>query len=237
MTPDAGDQRWPAPGEPAIEVFRGGTARALAVLWWAVSAFVLVDIAVRSHDRVSLVVAFTVLASDLAFYAGAWRPAVRLHRRHVVVAGAVRDVAVRLAAVTGAEARGALRIRIGPRTLTTAIVTASARETTRAAAAARQVSAPAFGGGLPSRGPRGRGGRVTPAGLRRMNPQTLDATAGTTQATYCARRIVEEADRARGGSPGVEVVGSARPSAARWVWWPAAVTAALVLAAVITGMA
>jgi len=236
--PDAADGgtatpagHWPGPGEPAIEVFRPGTARMLALLWWALSAFVLLDIALRGRERVDAIVALSVLASDVALYAAAWRPAVRLHRGHVVIAGTVRDVAVRLAAVTGADARGALRIRIGPRTVTTAIVTSSARESRRASVAARQAAAPGFGASLPSRGPRGRRSPPPAAGVRRMNSQTLDATTGATHAGYCAGRIREEAERARTGA-----VGWAGPSIVqRWVWVPPAVAAALVSAAVVIG--
>lgn len=209
----------PGPGDRVVEVFRSGAPRPLAVVWWAVSVVALTDIALHGRDRESLTVALALVATDLALYAGAWRPAVLLHAGHVVVVGALRDRSVRLAAVTGAETRGALKVHVGDRTVTTATVTASARESSRAALRVRQ--------------PPGRGREAVPApGQRRMDQQTIDAAAGATQAGYAASRIREHAERARrdgvdpGPPPGIST---------RWVWWPAALTALFAIAAVVVG--
>lgn len=222
---------WPAEGERTVEVFRSGGPRVLAVVWWAVSAVALTDIAVHGRDRQSLVVALAVLATDAAMYLGAWRPGVRLHSHHLLLVGAFRDFAVRLGAVTGADTRGALRVRVGDRVLTTATVTASARQSSKAAVQARQMSAAQFGGG----GPRGRGARRGPVvgpAHRRMDPQTLDAAVGATQAGYAASRIREEAERVRRAG---EQPDPGRAVVTRWVWWPAALTAVLTVAAVVAG--
>lgn len=219
----------PARGERAVEVFRSGGPRALAVVWWALSGFALVDIAVRGRDRESLVVALAILASDATVYLGAWRPGVRLHSRHLVVVGAFRDTVVRLGAITGADTRGALRIRVGSRVLTTATVTASARQSSRAAVQARQMSAAQFGGGS-ARGRGGRRGTLGDPERQRMDPQTLDAAVGATQAGYAASRIREEAERVRRAGevpdPGPGVV-------TRWVWWPAVLALAPTVAAIV----
>lgn len=209
----------PGPGDRVVEVFRSGVPRLLAGVWWVVSAVALVDIALHGRDRESLTVALTIVASDLAFYAGAWRPAVLLHARHVVIVGAVRDRSVKLAAVTGAETRGALKVHVGDRTVTTATVTASARESSRAALGVRQPPV---------------GGRAAEpsSGQRRMDQGTIDAAAGATQAGYAASRIREHAERARrdgvdpGPPPGI---------ATRWVWWPVALTVLFAVAAVVVG--
>lgn len=209
----------PGPDDRVVEVFRAGAPRLLAIVWWAVSVAALADIALHGRDRASLTVALALVATDLALYAGAWRPAVRLYPRHVVVVGAARDRSVRLSAVTGAGTRGALRLHVGERTVTTATVTASARESSRAALGVRQ--------------PPGRGRDAVPSpGQRRMDQQTVDAAAGATQAGYAASRIREHAERARrdgddpGPPPGI---------ATHWVWWPAVLTASFAVTAVIVG--
>ena len=231
MTGPAAPDGWPARGERAVEVFRSGGPRALAVVWWVLSALALADVAVRGRDHASLVTALVILATDAAFYVGAWRPGIRLHSHHLVLVGAFRDVAVRLAAVTGADTRGALRVRVGDRVLTTAAVVASARQSSRAALQARQATAAQFGGGGRGRPRRGSATVVDP-GLHRMDPQTRDAAVAATQAGYAAGRIREEAERVRraGDQPG-----PGRAVVTRWVWWPAALTAVLTLAAVLAG--
>ena len=108
---------------------------------------------------------------------------------------------------------------MGNRTVTTATVTASARESSRAALGVRQ---PPVGGRA----------EVPSAGRRRMDQQTVDAAAGATQAGYAASRIREHAERARrdgvdpGPPPGIST---------RWVWWPAALTVLFAVAALVVG--
>ncbi len=229
MSGRAAPGTWPARGERAVEVFRSGGPRALAVLWWVLSGLALADVVVRGRDRESLVVALVILATDAAFYLGAWRPGVRLHSHHLVVVGAFRDVAVPLGAVTGADTRGALRVRVGDRVLTTAAVIASARQSSRASLQAQRASAAQFGSG---RGRPSRGGPLADAGLHRMDPQTRDAAVTATQAGYAAGRIREEAERVRRAG---DLPEPGRGIATRWVWWPAAVTLVLTVAAVVAG--
>ena len=231
MTGRPAPDDWPARGERTVEVFRSGGPRALAVVWWALSALALTDVALHGRDRESLVTALVVLATDAAFYVGGWRPGIRLHSHHLVLVGAFRDVAVRLGSVTGADTRGALRVRVGDRVLTTAAVVASARQSSRAALQARQATAGQFGGGGRARPRRGNPVAVDPA-LHRMDPQTRDAAVAATQAGYAAGRIREEAERVRRAGEQPE---RDRPVAIRWVWWPAALTAVLTLAAVLAG--
>lgn len=221
----------PGSGERPLDTLRPGSARVLCVVWWVVSALALADIARSGRDRESLVVALGLLASDALVLTTLWRPGLSLFTRHLVIAGALRTVSVRMAAVTGAQTPLVLRIRVGERVLSTGLVSTSPRAARRARQ--RAAPAPTRGFGLPGLGSGGAGpGRGGPAPRdRRIDDRTAEAIAAVNETGYAATRIVELAARARRDEPAPDL-----RVVTRWVWWPTALTSALALAAVLAGV-
>lgn len=223
---------WPAPGERFVEEFRSSSARLLATTWWAISALAVIDVAIRGRDRVSLLIALGLLASDALLWLGAWRPAVRLYAEHVVLLGSLRDRSLSVASVTSAAAVGPLILQAGSRRFTSAAVGSTLRQRRRAGRETASVP-PSFGLGLR------RGNRSVPVGFddSRMDAATRDALVGRTPGMWAAERITEQAGRARraAGTTEAEAVARLR-TGTRWVVAPAAVAAALILIFVVVAV-
>ncbi len=223
--PGAGS--WPPAGERPVETFRSSSARALALLWWALSLFGLGNLAVSGRDHFALSIAAGILLSDALVWVGAWRPGVELYPAHVLLRGSLRDRSVDLAAITDTRAIGPLVLSVGSRTVSSAAVSSTLRERRRAGRERSSVPATAFGS--PGRGGGGRGGSggsggsgrsllgrgglgaggglggpggshpVAAAGFddSRMDAATRDALVGRTPGHHAAERIADEARRRR----------------------------------------
>lgn len=223
-TSGAGADSWPPAGERPVETFRSSSARALALLWWALSLFALGDLAVRGRDHFAVSIAAGILLSDALVWVGAWRPGVELYPAHVLLRGSLRDRSVDLAAITDTRAIGPLVLSVGSRTVSSAAVSSTLRERRRAGRERSSVPATAFGS--PGRGGGGRGGSggsgrsivgrgglgaggglggpgsshpVAAAGFddSRMDAATRDALVGRTPGHHAAERIADEARRRR----------------------------------------
>lgn len=216
---------WPARGVRPVEQFRSTSARSLAVVWWALSLFSLVDLAAGARDHLAVVIVAGVLLSDALVWVGAWRPGVVLYPEHVVLRGSVRDRVLPLAEVTDAWSVGPLKIVAGGRTFTSAAVSSTLRERRRAGRETAAVphglagragrgqvhepgrvrfsgvAGPGGMGGMGGMGGLGGGGRSGPTrpGFddSRMNAATREAVAGRTPGSHAAERIAEEARRLR----------------------------------------
>ena len=211
-----------------LDTFRPASARPLAVVWWVVSLLALADVARRGRDQEGLTTVLVLLATDAAAFAGLWRPGIRLSTRRLEIVGLLRTQAVRLAAVTSATTPHVLRIRVGGRVLSSALVTSAPRRDRRAERRSRSGAGGLGGIGLPSMG--GRGRADPPPRARRIDDATAAAIAAVDESGYAARRITEEAVVARRSEPDPDVA-----VRVRWVWWPTALTVVLAVAAFVAG--
>ncbi|MGH8867839.1 MAG: PH domain-containing protein [Actinomycetes bacterium] len=167
-------------------VYRSGLARGGSYVWFGVAALNLVDIALRGSGRSAWVALGLVLFATVVVYMVAFRPAVVVDERGVLVRNPFRDAEVPWHALTGVDSTDSLRLHTDGRVHRAWAVQAPNRARARAH---RQMGLRSSSGPGPS-------------------DDVRTAMAGRTHVDYVADRIKEtwgRAGPADEGSSGVTV--------------------------------
>lgn len=196
------------------QVFRSSLARWGSYAWFVLAALNIVDITVRGSGQGGRVAFAVVVAVTVLVYLVAFRPAVVLDGRTVVLRNVFRDVTVPLPAVTQADATDALRVHAGARVYRSWAVQVPNRERARVRQRVRST------------------GRSHDA----VSDDVRDAVAGRTHADFVAEQIQQAKQRFDTGrdDPAAEVSsGQPGPGGDPYRRWNVLGTVSLAVAVVI----
>lgn len=118
--------------EHSLQVYRSPLARWGSYAWFVLAALNLFDIGLRGGGQSGRVAFAAVLAATVLVYLVAFRPAVVVGGREVVLRNVLRDVTVPWSDVTQVDATDALRVHAGERTYRSWAVHTPSRERMRA---------------------------------------------------------------------------------------------------------
>jgi hypothetical protein len=231
------------------QVFRSSSARTLAVVWFAVAAFVAFD-AVRRGSGRSLWIGLAVVALVSALvYALAYRPAVAADDEGITIRNIVRDVRIPWARVEHIGAKWSLTIDAAGRTWASWAITARNRQRAAVPPALGLGGPAALGSGSLGAGPRAGAdmdaGTRAAAGARRGLPggrasrlrvgdpgPVIPAPATTRGGEYVSAQLAQLRDEAQ--LRGTSAPGARDEVTVEWAWSPivaiGAAAAALAIA-------